>query len=119
MPSNVLTKEHPGREKLTQPPKPEQQFVGQAISVSLSDGNSHISPRLTPGRYIITCPDGDIYVRQGGANISASTNDFVLYQKGYIEDVLVTGVDDSDNYFAFVRGSATSMTVKITRTDQV
>lgn len=91
-------------------------FLGSTIIVTLSDGNAARTPRLPPGRYVVYGNEANFHARQGGVGVNATTNDILIEGGAYVNDLLVTG--NNDEYISFIRASATTINVRVTRTDQ-
>ena len=95
------------------------QKIGQTTIVQLNDDLTHASPQLDPGRYTVYCDEVAVYVRQGGATVTADANELILRQGAYINDLLIEGTATNDQYLAFMRVTSTNAKVRITRTDSL
>lgn len=96
----------------------EQLFFGVNIGATAQvvvDGAVHISaPLVQGGRYRAICPDASVYVRQGGAGITATVADRLL-PRG--ESFFVNVDDTTNNRIAVMTADGNGGFLRVTRID--
>lgn len=88
-------------------------YIGQTVIVNVGGAPIANPTVLAPGHYVIYCRETALYVRQGGADVAVTANDWLL-DRGTYRDLTV---DDIDNGFIEVlTASGLAGTFRITRT---
>jgi hypothetical protein len=89
-------------------------LAGPTTLVTVGGAPAISAPLVFGGRYLLCCADTDIYLRQGGAGLQATTGDLLLAQG----DMMIVNVDDAtNNRISTMTATGVGGTLRVTRID--